>query len=183
MRMVGFCGGDLIRELGYSGDMEIFYSCIHRYVTSKDIETNYSLIVDKLYRRYLKREELDDALRMMDNIENIFKTITSQSVDWVGLGLNIEETYLDISEYYLHLVFRKYFNSFRECVNSYRHCYDKYKDNNVVKTIFTDPVWFTYENLRTLSEYDEHDGIPFWWATKENSYGIKKPTILRKDNE
>ncbi|MBL0319312.1 MAG: hypothetical protein IPP74_08500 [Alphaproteobacteria bacterium] len=180
MRMVGFCGGSRIIELGSSSDMQAFFNAISKFVLQSDNNTDYNPITDRLYRRYLKIEELEKATMLMEKIKSILKTISCQEINFTELELDIKNTKLDIKKHNLFELFEVYFSAFEVCVESCLDFYRRYNENEPVKIIFTDTAWYMYESLRTLPEYDEHEGVPFWFATKDNDYGLPKPAKLRQ---
>jgi hypothetical protein len=82
MKNVGFQGGSSICELGPSADVALFFECLNAYAAKTNPEQNWSLLTDRLYRRYLKQDELDVASALMASAKDIFGSVSSASVDW-----------------------------------------------------------------------------------------------------
>ncbi|CAQ82995.1 MULTISPECIES: hypothetical protein [Photorhabdus] len=59
---------------------------IHRVYTEYD----FSLLTDRLYRRYLKQNELRPAMEFMSIVERLFGKIQSNTADWKMMGVNFE---------------------------------------------------------------------------------------------
>jgi hypothetical protein len=59
----GYVGGGTIYSLGSLSDMILFFDCIKFYVPLKYPNENFDVILDRLYKRYLKLEELDEAVK------------------------------------------------------------------------------------------------------------------------
>jgi len=43
---------------------------------------DWSLLTDRFYRRYLRREDLEPAVELMNEVKKIFSTLASDEVDW-----------------------------------------------------------------------------------------------------
>ncbi|AKZ28541.1 hypothetical protein ACH51_19585 (plasmid) [Ralstonia solanacearum] len=72
MKYVGFDGGHSIYELGLDSDLVLFFDCLRAYGEQAHPEQGWSLLKDRLYRRYLRLEELDKALTLMEQAQQIF---------------------------------------------------------------------------------------------------------------
>ncbi|MGD7458487.1 hypothetical protein [Ralstonia pseudosolanacearum] len=83
MKYVGFDGGHSIYELGLDSDLVLFFDCLRAYGEQAHPEQGWSLLTDRLYRRYLRLEELDKALTLMEKAQQIFAQHPSASaVQW-----------------------------------------------------------------------------------------------------
>lgn len=172
MRKVGIMGGSLLCELGTSVDIHLFFDCINTYVISKHPKQDWSLLADRLYKRYLRLNELDEASILMEKVRQIFTALPSNAVDWTGYeeGKNKTKNHLDSTRSTLAEIFEKYFYHFSRCVESSKNSYEIFKLESgykyePVQLIISDIPWFTVENNRPLEEYDSLKGPPFWAST------------------
>lgn len=65
MRKTGFHGDPSIYELGPASDVVLFFARLRDYAEQDHPEQDWSLLTDRLYRRYLRQEELEPALALM----------------------------------------------------------------------------------------------------------------------
>lgn len=160
IRMVGFHGGCLMFELGTVSDMQLFFDCIDSFVVSKHPETDWSLITDRLYARYIKREDLQTGLSLMKIIENSFATTSSSMVDW---NLDVpRKTTLNHEAATLGIVFAKYFEGFLKCTEDALYFSEAFGDYVPLRIGTTEIPHFIIDKNRPLSEYDALTGKPFW---------------------
>jgi len=168
MKMIGFCGGSSICELGTVSDVVLFFECLDYFVVKKNPERDWSLLTDRLYRRYLKLEELSSALMIMNEVKEIFATVPSSEVNWKPeLIGDKSKTWLDPSHVNLADVFVNFFENFTYCVESAKLNYDGFKSYpgyqyESVKIVPTDLAGIATEKARPLLEYDALEGKPFW---------------------
>lgn len=169
MKTIGLAGGGLLSELGSKTDIHLFFDCLNTYVVSKYSEQDWSLLSDRLYKRYLRLNELDAALALMEQVRKKFAALPSNAIDWQ----DYEETKattnnrLDTTKDTLADVFEKFFEKFMRCCESAKISYEMFKsyagyEYEPVRFIVTDIPWSTAENMRPLEEYDALDGEPFW---------------------
>jgi hypothetical protein len=59
-----------------------FFQCLDAYAAKSHPKQNWSLLTDRLYRRYLRQDELDEASVLMKSAQEIFASVPSASVDW-----------------------------------------------------------------------------------------------------
>ncbi len=160
IRMVGFHGGSSMFELGTVSDMQLFFDCIDSFVVSKHPETDWSLITDRLYAKYLRREDLQTGLSLMKTIENSFATTSSSMVDW---NLDVpRKTKLNHEAKTLDIVFARYFVAFSHCSESAQLSYEAFGKYLPRRTGTTDVPHYIIDKNRRLTEYDSHIGKPFW---------------------
>ncbi len=161
MRLFGFHGGSSIRELGSVSDMVLFFECINFYAAKKYPETDWSLLTDRLYRRYLRLEELDEAVKLMSKVKEIFSTLPNSAIDWPE-DFDLTKTRLDKNLSTLENIFEKYFRGFFYCVKSAQLHYETFKSYKPVRTGTTDTPYYIDDKNRPLEEYDQLEGKPFW---------------------
>jgi len=156
MRKIGISGGNSTYERGTTSDMELFFECINYFVVRNYAEVNWNLLTDRLYRRYLRLEELEPASELMDKVKEIFS-----ATSMIG---DRDKTWLDPTQKNLGLVFVNFFAAFDKAKESALYFYGAYKEYLPVKIIITDFLFFIRENKRPLVQYDELSMTdePFW---------------------
>ena len=169
MKTIGLAGGSLLSELGSKTDIHLFFDCLNTYVVAMHTEQDWSLLSDRLYKRYLRLNELDAALALMEQVRKKFAALPSNAIHWQ----DYEETKaatnnrLDTSKGTLADIFERFFENFVRCCESAKNSHEMFKSYagykyEPVRFIVTDIPWFTAENMRPLEEYDALDGEPFW---------------------
>jgi len=138
--------------------MELFFECINYFVVRNHAEFDWSLLTDRLYRRYLRLEELEPASELMDKVKEIFSATKENMIG------DRDKTWLDPSKETLGLVFEKFFSTFCEVKEHALHFYGAYRQYLPVKITITDFLFFIQENKRPLVQYDELSMTdePFW---------------------
>jgi len=160
---IGFCGGSSLCEIGTISDVKLFFECVDFFVVKKDPDRHWSLLMDRLYRRYLRAEELDEAVLLMKEVKSKFLTLSSSEVDWkMDLLGNRQRTWLDPMQPNLADIFATYFQHFEHCVESAKLFAKSWDIYQPVKIVRTELAWFMVEKARPLEEYDSLDGEPFW---------------------
>lgn len=161
MRNVGFNGGSFLCELGPAEDVELFFFCVSAYAAPSHPERDWSLLSDRLYRRYLRQEELGDAAELMTIAFDAFARVPSSAVDWTKFSGGV--TRLDSTRGTLADVFSKYFESFTRCVESSRTFFEDWSVYQPVRTVVADLPDYMHDKKRPLEEYEVLTGSPFWW--------------------
>lgn len=164
MRRIGFDGGHSIYELGPISDVVLFFQCLVNCVEDAHPEQDWSLLTDRLYRRYLRSDELGRATDLMRRAKQIFSHIPSRAgIEWnpdmIG---NAEKTWLDPHQATLADVFCKYFESFDKACESAKSFYEAFKIYQPVRVVISDLAGFMRDKNKPLTEYDELKGEPFW---------------------
>jgi hypothetical protein len=142
--------------------MVAFFNCLRRYCPDVRQDTEAAAIVDRLYRRYLRREELDAAVAVMARAKAVFEQIRSADVDWRSTCHVEANTQLDVSRPALAAVFAEYFIGFSSCVVSAESFFEQFEIYRPVRTTTTDIGRLMSENKRPLELYDTLEGEPFW---------------------
>ncbi|EYU13684.1 MULTISPECIES: hypothetical protein [Photorhabdus] len=170
MRNIGFSGGSSTKELGTVNDVVLFFECLKLFVEQKYPEQNWHLLTDRLYKRYLRQEEIEDAKAQMEQVRQLFMNLPSSSVEWGTVSLaNVEESRLDLSFPMLSDVFFRYFDAFSYCIESAKVNYEEFKSYpdykyEPVKIVITDMPLYMEDQYRSLEQYDalSPDDPPFW---------------------
>ena len=164
MRTIGFHGGCTISELGPVSDMVLFFDCLKGNTEYERSDQDWSLLTDRLYRRYLRLEELDKASALMEQAQQIFARRPSASaVEWdpkmVG---NPEKSWLDPRQPTLADVFIKYFENFANVRSSAEHFLKGFNLYKPVRVVISDLPGFCRDADKPPAEYDALEGKPFW---------------------
>jgi hypothetical protein len=164
MRKIGFHGGHSIYELGPTPDIELFFDCLRGYVQQGDPERDWTLLTDRLYRRYLRREELDKALALMDQARKVLAQIPAESgIEWdSAMTGNLEKSWLNPDQPNLADVFSKYFEHFEKACGSAKSFEEAFNVYQPVRVVISDLPGFARDKKKPLAEYDALDGKPLW---------------------
>lgn len=167
MKIIGFTGGSSLCELGLAADVQLFFDCLNFYAASNHPEQDWRMLTDRLYKRYLRLDELDKALVLMERVKQIFMTLPSDSIDWPDAKEIAVQTRLDSSKKTLAEIFEIYFAHFSHCVESAKINYEGFKSYpgykyEAVRVVIATQPWFIVEKNRPFEEYDMLEGEPFW---------------------
>jgi hypothetical protein len=164
MRKIGFDGGHSIYELGPAPDVSLFFNCLRTYAEQDHPEQDWGLLTDRLYRRYLRQEELQPALDLMAQVHTIFaQKPAASSVEWdVAMIGNPEKSWLNPDQPTLADVFGKYFERFASACGSAKSFSDAFNIYQPVRLVISDLAGFARDKNKPLAEYDALEGKPFW---------------------
>ena len=70
----GFHGGNSIWELGSQRDMVVFFACLDRLARPSLSEAGRFVLFDRLFKRYLRPEDLDEAVSGDDDRARVLPT-------------------------------------------------------------------------------------------------------------
>lgn len=165
---IGITGGGSIYDCGTDSDMRLFFDCISYYLPPKYPEKDWSVLTDRLYRRYLKLEELDIAESLMKLVQKEFKQLEKEAVDWSKTKSDKVKSDLDITKATLFDIFSNYFRAFYGCIESAKlenEAFNLYRP--IMVAITTIPYVISYEKI-PLSVFDNLgvDEKPIWWTGK-----------------
>ncbi|WP_239327051.1 hypothetical protein [Snodgrassella gandavensis] len=170
---IGIRGGSSVFILGTDSDMELFFDCISYYLQPKYPEENWSILTDRFYRRYLRLEELDTAEFLIKLVEEEFKQLDQEAIDWDPILSGKAKSDLDKTKSTLYDIFDGYFYAFHYCVESAKINYEGFKSDPdyeyepVMVAITTLPFSISYKQI-PLSVFDNlgADEKPIWWTGK-----------------
>ena len=115
MRNIGFTAGGFTGQVGTVSDAILFFECVRYFSLSARPDLDWSLLTDRLYRRYIALEHTQEAQALMDELQRIFSsTLLAKST---GEQEKVR-TVLDRGLPNLADVFAKYFKFFRLCGES-----------------------------------------------------------------
>jgi len=161
MKKVGFHGGSSLFELGTPLDMVCFFSVARERTELSEKESS---LLNRLFRSYLRLDELDDAVLMMRKSKELLSTVIGSGDELSCLGWRSDITTLKVTAGSYTEVFAKYYEAFEHCAQSAKLFNEDWGLYRPVRTIVCDMPDFTMEMLRPLQEYDDlaGDAIPFW---------------------
>jgi hypothetical protein len=162
MRTIGFFGGSTMNELGPVADVQLFFDCIGTVMAPTASDRNWPLLTDRLYRRYLCREELGAAQELMHEVQKRFGTVPSSKVDWAAVTAPTAISRLDPSQATLAEVFSAYFEGFAMCRKSAEMFFETWQSYQPVKIVITDLPDFFIDKDRPPEEYESLEGEPLW---------------------
>ncbi|ACC75931.1 hypothetical protein PPMP20_17855 [Paraburkholderia phymatum] len=169
MNKIGFDGGGLLCELGPRADVVLFFDCLRTYAQQAHSERDWSLLLDRLYRRCLRLDELAEAKVLMEQVRQIFAKLPAASaVAWNDISADKRsQSWLNPNQPTLADVFCKYFEHFASCVDSAQLNYDTFKSYpgysyEPVRLVVADLPEFIRDKNKPLADYDSLEGEPFW---------------------
>lgn len=163
MRVIGIDGGHSVYETGTTSDVVLFFECLDYFVVQDNPGQDWTLLTDRLYRRYLRLEDLNPAAILLKEVEGIFNKTSSSEVAWKqDLIGDRGKTWLDPSRANLADVFLGFFDNFKKAKESSLSFFEAFKIYQPVKIVPTDLAGIATEKVRSLQEYDALEGDPFW---------------------
>ena len=160
MRMIALTGGSSVIDIGSVADVELFFECINALVVPLHPDLDWHPIHDRLYRRYVRRDELPAAQACMERIQRTFATLPAHSVDWSAI--DPAQTKLAWRHGSLADVFAAWFAAFTHCCESaelFQQDFGIYQPVKLIPSAM--PRMFT-EKKRSPADYDAIEGDPFW---------------------
>jgi len=162
MKNVGFCGGNSILEIGPVADMQAFFYGIQIAALRLPPGEDSTILTDRLYKRYLRLDELDQATHILQKIQKIMQQIPTKRVDWGDFKWDKSYTKLDKSKKTLAELLERYFNSAYNIISAAQHFEKIFKEYTPVMTAVTDLPRVITDRDRPLAEYDALEGDPIW---------------------
>ena len=157
----GLYGGGHLLVLGTKNDMTSFYRLIHHYC--KDIE-NIELISDRLYKKYVKKDDVDKTLDVMYLIGESFKKVSIESLE--NKKDYIIDSALNWKKDTLFDVYENIFKGFSEITIDFNYSIEDYGFSSklLIKTVIVNIPYTNWikelpqELFDNLTDEDE----PFW---------------------
>jgi hypothetical protein len=161
MKHIGFFGGTSMFKLGSVSDMKCFFSVIER---NREKLQEPNIFLDRLYRRYVRFDELDTVEATMPLLRTIFSAIHTDESVLSKFGWRKEETMRDLSQKNLLGIFSGYFKAIEHCICMARLVRADSNKYIPLRTGVVDIPDYIYDDLRPLSEFDAlgPDDPPFW---------------------
>lgn len=162
LKRVGFDGGSFLFELGPPTDVLVFFRCVQAFADEAYRQHGRQVIPQRLYGRYLRKNELTIASDEMNCIKTFFSRIVCSTVDWLALEHRSANTELDLAQPTLADVFSRYFDGFEKCVESANVFFETWGIYQPVRIVICDMPDYMTEKKRPLAEYDGNEDAPFW---------------------
>ncbi|MEI7073916.1 hypothetical protein WCU79_17925, partial [Pectobacterium versatile] len=170
MRTIGLSGGDLVVELGTVNDFSLFFQCVNDLTKWKYPDEDWNLLMDRLYKRYLRLEELTLTKEKMNRVRDLFSIVPNTSIYWDNeTTASRNKSWLNTNQPTLSDIFHRYFEAFLECAESAElnyHLFNSHQgyEYEAVKVVISDLPWFIEDKNRPLEQYDAlgPDDMPFW---------------------
>ena len=165
MRNIAFYGGNAVGVLGPVSDVVLFFDCVKSFAEFDRPELDWTVLTDKLLRRYVGIDSVDQAKARMDDVKLLFRRVPATAVEWnEPMRGDPAKTTLDHTLPTLADVFEKYFEHFDWCVRSSKSFHETWGYEVPIRTIISDMPGMMVDTRRPLSEYDAvaADDKPFW---------------------
>lgn len=165
MRNVAFSGGNAVGQLGPVSDVVLFFDCINHFAADEQPNVDWSVLTDKLYRRYIDTNHLDQARARMVDLKEVFAKTPSSAVEWnSAMAGDRSKSILDPSGSTLADVFAKYFEHFEWCAASSMAFHETWGSQVPIRTIISDMPQMLVDSDRPLAQHDalSPDDPPFW---------------------
>ncbi|QXF34867.1 hypothetical protein B0X70_18120 [Photorhabdus akhurstii] len=164
MKNVGIHAAMTLAEIGTASDINGFFNLVVTLLKHRNKGSKYPWVTENLYRRSLKYEELSSVKRDLDSIERSFSQISAKGIDWMSLGVNVNNTKLNLKGESLSIVFKRLFSAFSEALECTEVYYQELNEYIPVRIGFTDTPYYIDEINRPLEKYDAlgPDDPPFW---------------------
>jgi hypothetical protein len=145
----------------------MFFDAIEKYSRIHDPYADYDVILDRLYKRYLRLEELSIATTLLNRIRDVLmKIVVSQ--EYIDFAMkNEDSTSFDIKANNLAGYFGEYFRKIEDAIKCalYNHEERKKEGRFSYKRVticHTDIVPATIADMRPDELYDNLEGEPYW---------------------
>lgn len=141
---IGFSSANHVIEVDTAIGFLNFFGCIKKYITWDKNSTWEDLICNRLYKRYVKKDNLEATEFALNFIADKFKDIFNTK----------GESLFDI--------FRNYFESYSKSTNYSKMFLEKYNEYIPIIICTTSLPHCVIDTERSLEKYDTLDGPPFW---------------------
>ena len=91
--------------------MLVFFGCLDRLVRSSLSQAGRFVLFDRLFKRYLRPEDLDEVVSAMTIARRCFQFTTMDDAQLTQLGLDKKDTALCLEEADLAKMFERYFDA------------------------------------------------------------------------
>ena len=160
-RYVCFFGGNSQSNNVTVNDFNLFFT-ITRDVAAVLPGYDWDLITDRLYRRYLKQDQLDEATKLMGILRTEFARYPRSQVNWIEHPVEPDYTALNNKLPTLADIFDPFFPAFDRAVGCARAHFKIFNQYLAVRIIVAGVEGIIYDNSLKLDDYENNDGAPFW---------------------
>lgn len=165
MRNIAFHGGNSICQLGPVSDVVLFFDCIEIFAVAERPDLDWTVLTDKLYRRYITVGYLHQARLRMADVKAAFASVRSSAVEWKArMQGDPSKSILDPSQPTLADVYARYFELFEHCAESSYLFHESWGSEVPIRTITSDLPRMLVDKRRPLAEHDALSPTdkPFW---------------------
>lgn len=160
--VVAIQGGGNVKHLGSAAKVLALFDCIRKFGADT---LDQGLLLDRLYKRYLRNEEVEPALTALKHVLRRFEAIHSRDVDWAALGVDTDEPTFQSADASLAEVWSEFFRRINDCGESVLYyCRKGEPWAAPLKLSRADFASLDREDKRPMAEYDALEGPPFWLA-------------------
>ncbi len=164
MKNIGIHAAMTLAEIGPVTDVVVFFNAVIQLLENGVPGSVYPWVTEKLYRRSLKQDELLSVKKQLGDIEFKFSRISPSDIDWLSLGLNTQNTRLDVNVENLSVMFKRVFSAFSEAFECSALYIKEFGEYIPVRLGVTDAPFSFCDINRLDSEYDalSEKEPPFW---------------------
>ena len=161
--VVAVCGGPSVNHLGSAAKVVAFFDCVRRFAADALSPAEQHLILDRLYKRYLRNEEVEPALAALQTVRRRFAEVPSSRVEWAVLGVPASELPPSLLTLSLAEVWQRLFEHIEKVGGSALYfAQQEGPPLPPMRLCRADFGSLDREDKRPLAEYDALDGPPFW---------------------
>lgn len=168
MYKVGINGGGLLVETGDASAMAVFFDLVTEHASLLDA-TVLTLVCDRLYRRYVRREDAEATLEALRLIKGMFSSIPASTLEKRFSGAQGESSGILFNEENLLGAFSKYFSAIERCIESAEFMFRYFEKHEKIEYSYEPVViirsempGFMVDDQISAQAYDELEGAPFW---------------------
>lgn len=139
---VGFFGGANLIEVGDTETFLMFFHAIKKFTTWDDAFQK-NLICERLYRKYIKADDLESTTRILNRIRSDFNNIISRDCSLLS-------------------VFQKHFEGYEKACKHTNDFYQEFGKHIPIRIVVSTLPYCAIDTERSLEKLDTWDGPPFW---------------------
>lgn len=162
--VIGIFGGHTVYELGPPADVEAFFQAVTTAMTRWPDDAPGSLLLDRLYRRYLHAEALPAARQAMAAVQARFaRLVTDDPAFRAAREASADPaSRLPAQAPTGAALFGLWFTRFDEAVDAALSFQAEFGIYQAVRLVIADMPGFMIDKKRPLPQYDALEGPPFW---------------------
>ena len=164
MKKIGILGTSTIFELGYSEDVDLFFTAISEILEQGHWGREYPVVMLKLYKKTLDLDEIKKAKIEIDKIQLKFSQITLNDTHYFMTKLEKDKTSWNIQAYDFSGFFNSFFNGFNTAYSMTISLNEKYGEYSPMLLGGTSIKYATEDIMMPVEEYDtlSEKDLPFW---------------------
>lgn len=168
MSNVGFKGGSSLFDMGSPRAMSAFFDviCAHQNLSQ---EGSMSLLADRLYKRYVRREDVEMTRILLRKVKELFAEMPSNDLLTFLDRDEAKRNGFNVEAGNLALVFGRYFDAIEHCMESAEVNFQEFATDpsmgysyEPVRVVRSQMPAFIIDKRIPLSTYDNLQGEPLW---------------------